>query len=226
MPAASCRTRPARSISRWLIASASAGSSRSVGISDLANRIEAGGRSVDGGRQESLRPALLEEGLDLLAHGLDDLPFGHLADHRAPLEDEPDALAAGDADVGRARLAGPVHLAAHDGDVDLLVEALELVLDLLRELDEVDVRPAAGGTGHERETALAQAERLQDVDPDRDLLGRVRGERHADRVADALREQGPEPDRRLDGPHARRPRLGHAEVERVLDLVGEHSVGL
>ena len=110
--------------------------------------------------------------------------------------------------------------------MDLLVEALELVLDLLRELDEVDVRPAAGGTGHERETALAKAERLQDVDPDLDFLGRVRGERDADRVADALREQRPEPDRRLDGPHARRPRLGHAEVERVLDLIGEHSVGL
>src|SRR2546430_17113371 len=111
MPAASCRTRPARTISRWLIASASAGSSRSVGISDLANRIEAGGRSVDGGRQESLRPALLEEGLDLLAHGLADLPLGHLAEPRAPLEDEPDALARGRADGGRPPLPRPIPLA-------------------------------------------------------------------------------------------------------------------
>src|SRR5207302_8937747 len=126
MPAASCRTRPARTISRWLIASASARSARSVGISDLANRIEPGGRSVDGRRQESLRPALLEEGLDLLAHGLDALPLGHLADHCAPLEDEPDALATGDADVGRARLAGPGHRGAPHGDMDTPVDALRL----------------------------------------------------------------------------------------------------
>src|SRR5262245_7314719 len=39
MPAASWRTRPARTISLWLMASASAGSSRSVGISDRVHRI-------------------------------------------------------------------------------------------------------------------------------------------------------------------------------------------
>src|ERR1700675_3089879 len=41
MPAASWRTRPARTISLWLIASASAGTSRSVGMSDRLQRIEA-----------------------------------------------------------------------------------------------------------------------------------------------------------------------------------------
>src|SRR6266849_2401396 len=40
MPAASCRTSPARTISLWLTASASAGSSRSVGISARDQRIE------------------------------------------------------------------------------------------------------------------------------------------------------------------------------------------
>src|SRR6266446_7339139 len=39
MPAASCRTRPARTMSLWLMASASAGSSRSVGISDRVQRM-------------------------------------------------------------------------------------------------------------------------------------------------------------------------------------------
>src|SRR5919198_4590863 len=39
MPAASWRTRPARSMSLWLSDSASAGSSRSVGTSDLLRRI-------------------------------------------------------------------------------------------------------------------------------------------------------------------------------------------
>src|SRR6185295_16150899 len=44
MPAASWRTRPARTISLWLIASASAGTSRSVGMSDRLQRIEATSR--------------------------------------------------------------------------------------------------------------------------------------------------------------------------------------
>src|SRR6185295_12440733 len=41
MPAASWRTRPARTISLWLIASASAGTSRNVGMSERLQRIEA-----------------------------------------------------------------------------------------------------------------------------------------------------------------------------------------
>src|SRR5215469_1807491 len=40
MPAASWRTRPARTMSLWLIASASAGSSRSVGMSERDQRTE------------------------------------------------------------------------------------------------------------------------------------------------------------------------------------------
>src|SRR5688500_10722008 len=39
MPAASWRTSPARTMSLWLMASASAGSSRSVGISDRVQRM-------------------------------------------------------------------------------------------------------------------------------------------------------------------------------------------
>src|SRR4029453_6286052 len=46
MPAASWRTRPARTISLWLIASASAGTSRSVGMSDRLQRIEATSRPL------------------------------------------------------------------------------------------------------------------------------------------------------------------------------------
>ncbi len=42
MPAASWRTSPARTMSLWLIASASAGSSRSVGMSDRVQRMDYG----------------------------------------------------------------------------------------------------------------------------------------------------------------------------------------
>src|SRR6267142_661601 len=167
-----------------------------------------------------------DELVDFLAHRLHDLLLGYLPDHVAVLEDEADPATSGNTDVRRARLAGPVDFTSHDGDVDLLVQSLELVLDLLRELDQVDVGPAAGGTRDEGQAALSEAERLQDVDPDAHFFGRIRGERHADRVADSFREQGAEPDRGLDRADARRPGLGHAEVERVVDLVGKHAVGL
>src|SRR4030095_7222993 len=167
-----------------------------------------------------------DELVDFLAHRLHDLLLGYLPDHVAVLEDEADSPSSGHTDVGCARLAGPVDLASHHRDVDLLVEPLELVLDLLRELHQVDVGPAAGRTRDEGQAALAQPERFQDVDPDPHLFGRVRGERHADRVADALREKRTEPDRGLDRADSRRAGLGDAEVERVVDLVGEHAVGL
>src|SRR2546426_3311194 len=118
MPAASCRTRPARTMSRWLIASASAGSSRSVGISDFENRIGASGRSVRRRRGGGLLRLLLgDELLDFFPHGLDDFAFGHLPDDLAPPEDQADAPATGDTDVGGARLAGAVDLAPHHGHV-------------------------------------------------------------------------------------------------------------
>ena len=62
--------------------------------------------------------------------------------------------------------------------------------------------------------------------PTRHFFGRVGGQRHADRVADPSAQQRAEPHRRLDRADARRAGLGHAEVERVVDLVGEHAVRL
>src|SRR5439155_588631 len=133
MPAASCRTRPARSISLWLRASASAGSSRRVGTSDFDSRIYFASFVL----LAPFTPG--DELVDFLAHGAHDLRLRHLPDDLAALEDEPDPAPARDADVRRARLAGPVDLAPHHRDVDLLVQAAELVLDLLRELDQVHV---------------------------------------------------------------------------------------
>src|SRR5206468_3338385 len=116
--------------------------------------------------------------------------------------------------------------APHHGDVDLLVQPAELVLDFLRELDEIDVGATARGARDEREAALPEAERLEDVDPDPDFLGRIRGERDADRVADALSEERAKADRRLDRADAGRARLRHTQVKRVVDLVGELAVRL
>src|SRR5687768_17097603 len=63
MPAASWRTRPARSMSLWERASASAGSSRSVGTSDFARRILVGVFLLVG----ALHSRLVAQPLDRLA---------------------------------------------------------------------------------------------------------------------------------------------------------------
>ena len=56
------------------------------------------------------------------------------------------------------------------------------------------------------------------------LLDRIGGEREADRVADALGEQRADAGGRLDQPAGRRTRLGHAEVQRVVDGLGQQPV--
>src|SRR5437762_2762769 len=108
MPAASCRTRPARSISLWLIASASAGSSRSgtgafrTGPSDGSH----------------LGLALGQELVDFLPHRRANLALRHFPDHFAALEDQSDPPSARHADVGDTRLPGAVHLASHHSNMD------------------------------------------------------------------------------------------------------------
>src|SRR5712691_1389933 len=332
MPAANCRTSPARSISLWLSASASAGSSLRVGTRDLLRRIrlvsvrrlvralharlvaqpldrlavddvaledllevrrlharvpdvvgidhehravaalrEAAGL-VDAdlvleSRLERLAAQVLHELLDValararlsaganehvcavlahgllrhrrlsrlalgqelvhfLAHGADDLGLGDLAHDLPVLEDQTDPAPPGHADVGGARLARTVDLASHHRDVDLFVEAFELVLHLAGELHQIDVGATARGARDEGEAALAKPERLQDVDADAHLFHRIGRERHADGVADALGQERAQADGGLDRPHTRCPRLGHAEVEGILDLVGERAVRL
>jgi hypothetical protein len=94
--------------------------------------------------------------------------------------------------------------------------ALERLLDLLGERPDVDLGAPARGAGHDVESALTQVQRLEDRDAGLDLLDRVGRERHADRVADALREQRTDADRGLDRAGLQRPRLGDTEVQRVV----------
>ena len=148
-----------------------------------------------------------------------------LLQHAAVRVDEADVAAAGDPEVGVARLPGPVHGAAEDGDLEVLRVRLEPLLDLLGERLDADVVAAARRAGDHDRPALAQPERLQDLERGLDLLDRVGGEGDADRVADPVDEQRAHPDRALDRAGERRARLRHAEVERVRHLLGEHPVG-
>ena len=109
---------------------------------------------------------------------LDDLP--------AAVEgDQPAALA--DVAVVRVRhLAGAVDDAAHHRDVQPL-QVAGGVAYLVEDGGQIELRAAAAGAGDELDLRPAQAERLQDLVADGELVDRVFGQRDADRVADPLR---------------------------------------
>jgi len=86
---------------------------------------------------------------------------------------------------------------------------------------------AARAGGHLRREA-AQAEGLEDLLGDPDLLGAITAgagrERHADRVADARLQQDREPGGGCDDALGTHSRLGEAEVQGVVAAGGEHPV--
>src|SRR5512145_1719750 len=99
---------PARTNSLWLTTSASAGSSLSVGIKLLLQRIWVGqgvARKLRAGGSRGFGVFLFGKLLNFFDQRVDNLSFGHLADHLALFEDKPDPLAAGHAQVGGSGFA-------------------------------------------------------------------------------------------------------------------------
>ena len=146
-----------------------------------------------------------------------------LPEHATVRVDEAGLAPARDAEVGVAGLARAVHRAAHHRDLERLRVGAQPLLDRLGQGPDADVVAPARGAGDHDRPALAQAERLQDLPGDLDLLDRVGGERDPDRVADPVHEQAADADGALDRPRRRRARLGDAEVERVRHLLGRAS---
>ena len=145
----------------------------------------------------------------------------------------------GDADVGVLRLARAVDDAAHDRHAQVLGARvglapdrhllLEVGLDLLGHLlEERGRRAAASRTGRHLGQERAEPHRLEDLLGDLDLaLARGAGvgrQRDPDRVADPLVEQDRQPGGRRDHALVAHPRLGQAEVERVVAACGEQAV--
>src|SRR5690606_32814009 len=160
-----------------------------------------------------------DERLDdlVLRYGLEDLTLD---------EDLALAVARGDAEVGLAGLARAVDDAAHDGDAQRDGHALEARGDVVGELVDVHLGAPARGAGDDLELARPQVEGLEDLVADLDLLDRRRGQRDADRVADALGEQRAERGRGLDRPLEGGAGLGDAEVQGPVAPLGEHLVRL
>ena len=124
--------------------------------------------------------------------------------------------------------ASPMPLTAQPEhrDLDRVLVGFQAPLDLDDDAVHVELQPPAGRAGDQVGAALAQLQRLEDLPGDLDLLLGVEGrQRDADRVADPVGEQRAEPDGGLQRARPLRAGLGHAEVQRVGDPLGEHPVG-
>src|SRR5262249_56987790 len=110
-------------------------------------------------------------------------------------------------------------------DLDRLGVGLKALLDLGDDRVHVELESATGRAGDQDRAALTQLKGLEDLPGDLDLLLGVEGrEADADRVADAVGEQGAEADRGLERSRPLRPRFRDSEVDRVRDLLGEQAV--
>ena len=174
------------------------------------------------GAPASLPPEL---GVDAARTALRPGALGHRGHLDAVGEDDALSPAAGDAEVGVARLFGAVHAAAHDRYADRRAVRAQTPLDRLGEADDVDLGAAAGRARDEVGAAAAQLEGLEDGPGDAHLFDRVGGQRDADRVADALGQQRADADRALDGARPGGAGLGHSHVQRRVGTQRERPVG-
>src|SRR5690606_19764160 len=170
--------------------------------------------------------SLVDEFSSLVQQRVDHLLFRHHPDHLAFYEQMPSPPPGGDADVSLAGFAGTVDDTTHDRHLDGEALGFESFLRLGGDLDDIDLGPATRRTGDEVETGpLPQAQVLEELAPGLRLLDRVRGERETDRVPDPFHQERADASHGLDDPARGRSRLGHTEVERVLDLLREQPIG-
>ena len=141
--------------------------------------------------------------------------------------DHPHVLRAGDAEVGVARLADAVHRAAEDRDLDRVLVGLQAPLDLG---DDASPCRTAGARRSGRRSAPGprsrslSALRISQATLTSSSAWNVESEM---RIVSpiAVGQQRAEADRALQRARPLRARLGHAEVQRVRDALGEQPVG-
>src|SRR3546814_993587 len=102
--------------------------------------------------------------------------------------------AAGDADVGFARLAGAVDDAAEDRERHRGLDMLERILEPLHGADDVETLPRAARARHDADAAGPEAERFQYLVADAHLFLGFGRQADADRVADPGPQQAADAD--------------------------------
>ncbi len=133
-------------------------------------------------------------------------------------------LTPGQTHIRLARLAGTVHHAADDGNVEVLYDVFQALLQSVHHLDHVEILARAGGAGDDVDALAADVQAFQDIEADLHLLHRIGSQRYPDGVADACGEEHAEADRGFHAAGAQPPRLGDTEVQRLFNLPGKQLV--
>ena len=107
-----------------------------------------------------------------------------------------------------------------------MVDQLEPFLDLVGHAVEVDLHPAAAGAAHHAEAAGAQGQGAQHLVAHAALVLALAREGHADGVAQALGQEDTHTNARSNGAAEGRAGLGDAQVEGVVHLLRQQTVGL
>src|SRR5918992_3152702 len=122
------------------------------------------------------RSNLARNSLGLLQESLYEAVMWHPADLLALGEQQSASGAGRDPDVGVARLPRAVDLAAHHRYLHRgQVHGLDRLLDLLRQLQDVELGAPARRARHEIEAVLAETQRLKDLLSHPNLFGGVGG---------------------------------------------------
>ena len=132
--------------------------------------------------------------------------------------------AAGEADVGFLGFTGAVDHAADDRDVERCHDVFEAFLERVHGRDHVEILARAAGAGDEVDALGTQLQAFQHIEADLDLLDRIGGQRDANRVADAVHQQHAEADGGLHCAGTQAAGFGDAQVQRLLDLLGQQPV--
>jgi len=136
--------------------------------------VERDGRRVGVGCREPGFDPLGHDALRFVDERDDHLGLGHDAHHLALHEEVAFAAPRGNTEVGLPGLAGSVHDASHDRDLQGNVALLQRGLSVGRNADDVDFGAAARRAGDEVETlALPQTQRLEQRPPCLRLLDRI-----------------------------------------------------
>ena len=147
-----------------------------------------------------------------------------LLQHAAVRVDEADVAAAGDAEVGVARLARAVDRAAEHGDLEVLRIAVEPLLDVLGELS-ARRRCRGRSDGHAMmigpRSRSPSALRISQATLTSSTGSAVSETRIVSPIPST--SSAPMPTALLIDARERRARLGDAEVQRVRHLRGEHA---